>query len=321
MAPEDLDKLLEELAAVAAARPGVGVGVVGRSSATVRIVGFLAAHAKFSRLLGVYAPDLDPRDGQGDGYAPIERLATDRPEVIVVSEDDGKEALLLALAPHVAPGTRVMLGGYGHLAFRDPAFSAIVRDALVPSLANGYPNCLVHLYQCLRAAARLGLEGVVAEFGMFRGGTTMMLSRFVEQLGADWRVIGFDTFAGFPSPRSALDLYSHPDCVFLGEEEVRSHLRDRDVEVIAGDVVTTVGRLASEDVVLAFVDTDNFTSASAVLDVVTDRIVVGGSIVFDHWAGRRRHLYTVGERMAASRLVDDRRFLNLHDTGVFVRLA
>jgi O-methyltransferase len=72
----------------------------------------------------------------------------------------------------------------------------------VPSLANGYPNSLVHLYQCLANAARLGLSGAVAEFGMFKGGTTMFLSRVIKRLGASWPVIGFDTFGGFPPRRS-----------------------------------------------------------------------------------------------------------------------
>ena len=321
MAPEDLTKLLQELSCAIAERPGSRVAVVGRAQATAQIVGFVSAHSQLARFIGVYAPDGDQGADPVATYVPIERLRTDRPDLVVIAEDEGKEALLIALSGHVAPGTRILLGGYAHLDFHDPVFRSVVRDALVPSLANGYPNCLVHLYQCLRAAARLGLDGVVAEFGMYRGGTTMLLSRFIEVLGAQWKVIGFDTFNGFPSPRNALDLYAHPDCVFRGEAAVRNYLRDRNVEIIAGDVVSTVGRLAKENLVLAFIDTDNYTSASAILDVITDRVAVGGAIVFDHWAGLRRHLYTVGERIAASRLVSDVRFLNLHDTGVFLKLV
>jgi O-methyltransferase len=319
---EHLAKLLEELAGELARRPEARVAVVGRTPTTIRILGFLCAHGLRDNLTGLYAPDVDPGTPPvAGGYAPLGRLEADRPDIVVVSEDAGKEAILTALAEHVASETRVLIGGYGHLAFRDPVFARIVRDALVPSLANGYPNCLIHLYQCLGSAARLGLEGVVVEFGMFRGGTTMLLSRFVEAFGADWKVIGFDTFDGFPPPRSVLDLYAHPDCVFLDESAARGYLQGRDVEIVAGDVVDTVVRLASERIVLAFVDTDNHASASAILDVVADRVVVGGAIVFDHWAGRDRHLYTVGERIAAARLVDDRRYFNLHDTGVFLRVA
>lgn len=80
----------------------------------------------------------------------------------------------------------VIVAGYGHLGFRDRVFEDERAQLLVPSLANGYPNSLVHLYQCLANAARLGLSGVVAEFGMFKGGTTMFLSRIIERLGAKW---------------------------------------------------------------------------------------------------------------------------------------
>ncbi|MEE7492242.1 hypothetical protein MOTC310_17870 [Methylobacterium oryzae] len=322
MTPADLTKVLDELAEALALRPGARVGVVGRSAATSKVIGFLSSLGAYSRMTGLYAPDGDDAAGPAEsGYVPFERLAADRPDMVVVADDAGKEALLMAMVPHLDPGTRIFLGGYGHLGFRDAVFARIVRDALVPSLANGYPNCQIHLYQCLRSAARLGLKGVVAEFGMFRGGTTMLLSRFVEALGMDWKVIGFDTFNGFPPSRSILDLYRHPDCVFLDESAARRYLEGRNVEIVAGDVVETVGRLATEEVVLAFVDTDNHASASAILDVIADRVAVGGAIVFDHWAGRDRFLYTVGERIAASRLVDDRRYFNLHDTGVFPRVV
>jgi len=179
---------------------------------------------------------------------------------------------------------------------------------------------LIHIYQCLKNAARLDLNGVVAEFGMFKGGTTMLISRFIEALGRHWMVYGFDTFDGFPTPRSPLDMYSHPDCVYLDLSTVKRFFQGRNVEIIPGDLVETAHVLADKDIVLGFIDTDNYTSASRVLDVITDRIVIGGSIVFDHFTGRDRFLYTLGERLAAKRLLDDSRYLNLHDTGVFIRM-
>ena len=116
-------------------------------------------------------------------------------------------------------------------------------------------------------------------------------------------------------------MYYHPDCVYLNEAMVKRVFEGRNVEVVPGDVVETVKRLQAEDIVLAFVDTDNFTSASAVVSVIADRVVVGGAIVFDHWTGRDRHLFTIGERIAAKRLAADERYFNLHDTGVFLRMS
>ena len=308
-----MEKLQDDLLAALVHAPDARVAVVGRTVAALKIKACLSAHGFDRNLSGIYCPE------SGGPFAPIDELAGAGADIVVVAEDAGKERLLDEVADRVAPGARVLIAGYGHFAFADDAFGRIVRDALVPSLANGYPDCLVHLFQCLRRAAQLGLRGVVAEFGMFRGGTTMLLSRFVEEFGQDWKVLGFDTFDGFPPPRSPLDMYAHPDCVFRDEEAVRRNLAGRNVEIVVGDVADTAARLAGEDVVLAFVDTDNYTSAMRVVDIVADRVVVGGSVVFDHWTGAGRHLRTVGERMAARRLADDPRYFNLHGTGVFLR--
>jgi O-methyltransferase len=159
------------------------------------------------------------------------------------------------------------------------------------------------------------------EFGMFKGGTTLLIHNFIKELGANWKVLGFDTFNGFPDRRNILDMYNHPDCVFPDQQMVERVFAPLDVEVVSGDVVDTVEKLADRDIVLAFVDTDNYTSASKILDVISDRVVVGGAIVFDHFTGRDRHLYTIGERIAAKRLLGDERFFNLHDTGVFLRTS
>jgi hypothetical protein len=95
-------------------------------------------------------------------------MAAARHDVIVVASDDQKEELLEAAMPFILGTPKVIVSGYGHLQFRDPLFNGELAQLLVPSFANGYPNTLTHLYQCLANGARLGLEGVVAEFGMFK---------------------------------------------------------------------------------------------------------------------------------------------------------
>jgi hypothetical protein len=240
-------------------------------------------------------------------------------DLLVVAADAEKEDLLLAALPHIKDTPKVIVAGYGHLEFRDELFHEELSRLLVPSLANGYPNTLTHLYQCLANAARLGIDGVVAEFGMFKGGTTMFLSRIVEKLGMNWLVIGFDTFRGFPPRRSPLDMYDHPDCAFTDLPAVKRYLDGRNIEIVVGDIVETCSRLDNEELVLSFIDTDNYNSATAALGVVQDRTVVGGAIVFDHFTGVDRFRYTLGERIAGSVLLEDSRYFHLHDTGVFYR--
>ena len=316
MNTDDLAKLKGKLRDEVVARPpGAKVALVGWTPAAIELSGD-PVFSMGATLVGVFAP------GQPAGHAYIKALdevARDKPDIVVIADDAGKEPLLEALAAVLPAETKLLIGGFSHFAFHDEIFDRVRRELFIPSFANGYQYSLVHIYQCLQNSHRQGLKGVVAEFGMFKGGTTMLISRFIEEMGADWKVFGFDTFDGFPPKRSALDMYAHPDCVFLDVDLVKAVFAGRNVEVVEGDVVQTVSLLQDQDLVLSFVDTDNFSSANAIIRVIADRTVVGGSIVFDHWTGHDRHLDTIGERIAAKALAADERYFNLHGTGVFLR--
>ncbi len=313
-----IEKLAQELVA---RREPASLAIVGKTAAALELTAALNGLGLGPALLGVYAENGTGVEAHGlrDAF-PMSQLRRDAPDMVLIASDERKEDLIAAAVPYLDPSTKILIGGFKHFRFSDALFDRETLNPLIPSFANGYPNSLVHIFQCLQLASRLKLDGVVAEFGMFKGGTTMLLSRFIEGLGQHWRVYGFDTFDGFPPPRSPLDMYAHPDCVYLDLDAVRRVFATRDVEIVPGDVVMTVQCLRDKDVVLAFVDTDNYTSAKAILEVIKDRVVVGGAFVFDHLTGRDRHLYTLGERFAAKMLLSDDRFFNLHDTGVFLRL-
>jgi O-methyltransferase len=320
MRDEDYAKLLEDTQHELLASGGP-VGVLGLTPVALRLLASLASAGLDRAVTALYTP-------LGDDHSvppltvPVRQLAAlseTEHQILVVAADEEKEDLLLGALPHIVGMPKVIIAGYGHLEFRDRAFEEERAQLLLPSLANGYQHALVHLYQCLANAARLGLSGTVAEFGMFKGGTTMFLSRVIERLGVTWPVIGFDTFGGFPPRRSPLDMYDHPDCVFTDLAAVRRYLDGRNIEIVAGDIAETCRRLEGEDLVLTFIDADYYTPASAALEVVRDRTVPGGAIVFDHFTGTDRFRYTLGERIAAQTLVDDPRWFNLHGTGVFYR--
>ncbi|MEG0938970.1 MAG: class I SAM-dependent methyltransferase [Comamonas sp.] len=314
MQPADLSRLKQKLIdAIIVGGPGLRVAIVGWSEAAFELAAMPIFQTGAAALEGFFAPH------PGGLVRSLEELHSAAPHVIVIAQDAEKEPLLEAVALLVTPETKLLVGGYAHFEFADDAYERARRNSYITSLANGYPNCLVHIFQCLKNAHRRELKGVVAEFGMFKGGTTMLISKFIEELGASWKVFGFDTFGGFPQRRSPLDMYSHPDCVFTDEGIVRAVFNERNVEIIAGDVVETVSRLEDEKLVLSFVDTDNFTSARAILEVIADRTQVGGAIIFDHWAGTNMFIDTIGERIAAKVLSVDPRYFNLHGTGVFLR--
>jgi hypothetical protein len=314
---DDFAKLTEDLEA-ALLGDAATAAILGATPTALRLLARLAATGLDSCVCGIYT-DQPPAATLRVPVRAFQELRHDPVDVLVVADDEDKETLLRAALPFVSGVAKVIVAGYGHLAYRDTVYRRELAGLLVPSLANGYPNTLAHLHQCLTNAARLGLRGVVAEFGMFKGGTTMFLSRVIERLGADWPVIGFDTFDGFPPRRSPLDMYDHPDCVFTDLDAVRRYLTGRAVEIVPGDIVTTAARLADEDLVCTFIDTDNYSPARAAIEFVQDRTLVGGAIVFDHLTGVDRFRYTLGERMAALPLLDDPRYFHLHGTGVFYR--
>lgn len=322
MRPEDFQKLYEDLLKEILAG-AQSVAILGFTATALELIGRLSA-------CGVAAPisaiiDTHPRQlATTAGIIPVITYSDASQyvfDVIVVAADKDKEDRLNLLVPHINKWAKVLVSGYGHYEYRNPIFARVLRKLRVPSLANGYENSLVHLFQCLENAARLQLEGVVAEFGTYKGGTTLFLSFAIEELRARWPVIGFDSFSGFPIPQTILDMYNHPDCVYTEIGEVRRDLEGRGIEVVVGDIASTCQRLKDESVVLSFLDTDNYTPAAAAIDILKEQTVVGGAIVFDHFTGRDRFRYTLGERMAGRKLLEDSRYFNLHGTGVFLRLA
>lgn len=243
---------------------------------------------------------------------------------LVVADDQDKRELLNAYeasAPTGPPFPRVILSGIAHLNFRDELYDELNAPALVPSYATGYPFTRVHIFQHLQAAAANGLSGAIVELGAFKGGTTAWLAGVADRLHLDGPVLAFDSWDGFPPRRSLLDMYEHPRCVFKDIESVRAYLEPRGVELVLGDIADTApARLANTPVLLAFVDTDNFSPAFAALQTLRDNVVAGGAIVFDHYTTTEDYIYTLGERIAGQRALVDHGFMQVHGTGIFVRL-
>lgn len=299
------------------------VALIGLTPPALDVTAVLAERGLGATVVGIF----DPRkpDSWIDLTRPWADLAGLRPNIIVICADAEKEDLLRETAHALgdrAPLPEVVLAGTAHLEFRDPVYDALDAPALVPSYATGYLHTRVHLYQCLQAAAANGLQGAIVEFGSFKGGTTAWLARTASHLGLSGPVIAFDSWAGFPPRRSLLDLYEHPRCVFDDLDGVRGHLERLDVELVVGDITETAAtRLDDEPILLAFVDSDNYSPARAALRAVLPNLVRGGAVVFDHFHTTGDYVMTVGERMASQDILSGAGLLQIHGSGVFVRIA
>jgi O-methyltransferase len=339
--PGTLDAVRDEVDEMDTGRPGTGSRpelvarvlerVTSHGSRAIALLGFtpaalavkrsLTAAGLADRILGIF----DDRQEARPHARPLADLAALDHDLVVVAADAEKADTLLAYRSAVgerAQRPEVVIAGTGHLAFRDPDYERLNAPALVPSYATGSAHTREHLYQCLKASARAGLRGAIVEFGAFKGGTTAWLARVADDLGLEGcRVIGLDSWAGFPPRRSVLDLYEHPRCVFTDLDAVRAYVEPFGGELIAGDISDTYTALTGEPILLAFFDTDNYSPARAALELCVRQLVVGGSIVFDHVATTANYVDTLGERIAAYEVLDPAPFLHLHGTGVFTKLV
>jgi O-methyltransferase len=317
-----VESLLADTLAAVTLRRRRSLALLGYTELCHQLLAALSTHGCEALITGVYDPRLE-RQGASIGQhtvAPIEAALDQGVDLVCVCADSDKEDLLRAyaeLAPEPLP--EVVLEGTGHFTFRDPLFASLTEKKLVKSTATGSPHTLTHLYQCLRHATAVGVSGAIAEFGMYKGGTTVMLAKMAAALGLSSKVIGFDAFTGFPPRRSLLDLYADPVCEFTNLDEVRRYCEPYGIEIVAGDINETHRRLETEPLLLSFFDTDNYSPTRAALPLCIEQTVIGGSIVFDHVYSLEEFRYTLGERMAAHELLDRSGFFHLHGTGVFTR--
>jgi O-methyltransferase len=318
------DSLLADTLAAISLRRRRSLALLGYSELCHQLFAGLATHGCESLITGVYDPRPE-RHGATLGQhtvAPIEAALAHDVDLICVCADSDKEYLLGAYAKVAQePFPEVVLAGAAHFMFRDPLFASLTEKKLVKSTATGSPNTLIHLYQCLRNAGKLGARGTIVEFGMYKGGTTVMLAKMAAALNLDSRVIGFDAFTGFPTRRSPLDLYADPVCEFTNLDEVRRYCDPYGIEIAAGDINETYRRLEGEPLLLSFFDTDNYSPTKAALPLCIEQTVNGGSIVFDHVCSVEEFRYTLGERMAAYELLSESGFFHLHGTGVFTKIS
>ncbi|HEX4519559.1 MAG TPA: class I SAM-dependent methyltransferase [Gaiellaceae bacterium] len=317
------DSLLADTLAAITLRNRRSIALLGYTELCHQFFAAMAAHGCEGLITGVYDPRPDRQGANIGGFA-VASLQAARDVVIdlvCVCADADKEDLLRAYV-ELIPGTLpdVVLAGDSHFTFRDPLFASLTEKKLVRSTATGSPHTLIHLYECLRNAARLGARGAIVEFGMYKGGTTVMLAKMASTLGLETRVIGFDAFTGFPMRRSLLDLYADPVCEFTNVDEVQRYCAPYGIEIVAGDISETYRRLESEHLMLSFFDTDNYSPTKAALPLCIERTIPGGSIVFDHVYSSNEFRYTLGERMAAYEMLADSGFFHLYGTGVFTRI-
>ena len=204
---------------------------------------------------------------------------------------------LLRLLETVDPGTAFVGEGIATW-FKSTPFS---EDPLFITLAEKHAHLLPvaawhwNLQTVLWATqSTLRLDGEFVELGVFKGHTTAFVAEYLgfQNLPKTWYL--YDTFEGIPEDQ--LDTgWSDNNVAAYSEsfdfEEVRERFAPYpNIRIIKGRVPEILAEESPQKIAFLHMDLNNATAEVQALDVLYDRIVPGGIIVFDDyvWSVSRR---------------------------------
>lgn len=172
------------------------------------------------------------------------------------------------------------------------------------------------MWQSVKYICENDIAGAVIEFGVWRGGISMIARTAMVQFKKDLDQFLFDTFEGMPNPseldielssnKYALNLLRATkkkekrngdydiwclagiDDVKVGMEKIGSD--SRKINYIQGDVLDTVPSSLPESIAICRIDTDWYESTAHLLKHCWPRIVHGGVLIlddYDYWKGAR----------------------------------
>jgi hypothetical protein len=183
---------------------------------------------------------------------------------------------------------------------------------------------LAELYQHV-----IGVHGAIFELGVRWGQNLALLMNLrgaLEPFNVSRRIVGFDTFAGFPSTApedggvqagayAVTDGYEQHLGVVLDAHRRMSPLHQLDrVELVKGDAVQTVPayleRHPETVVALAYFDFDIYEPTRACLEAIRPHLTQGSVVVFDELA----HATFPGETIAVREVLGLDRYAIRHSS-------
>jgi glycosyltransferase involved in cell wall biosynthesis len=287
---------------VADGETGFVVTTVGEMTAAVERLGELDPHAMRARVQQRFSAE-----AMVEGYERVYTAALasvgprKRTSATQPAPPRSKESNAMAIRSFQSPEEAT---AYARLT-QGLKTSPIAESELIANLplyldrsALGHVLFMNELYQLI-----LGVHGIIVEFGTRWGRNLALLTELrnlYEPRNAARRIVGFDTFAGFPSiaPEDgaaagvAVGAYSVAPGYETTLSELmsahekfgfRSHIEK--FELVKGDVVETLHpyleRHPETVIAMAYFDLDLFTPTSVALELVKERLVSGSVVAFD----------------------------------------
>lgn len=189
----------------------------------------------------------------------------------------------------------------------DPAFLSIYKS-IQPYTMVGIERCYA-LYQSVKYIVSANIPGDFVECGVWKGGSSMLMTLTLQQLGVSNRNIWlYDTFSGMTKPgeedgetekKEWEKLQTGEDqsnwCLAL-EDEVAANLRlirypDTQLHFVKGKVEETIPGKIPDQIALLRLDTDWYASTRHELIHLYPRLQKNGVLLLDdygYWQGSRK---------------------------------
>ena len=273
------------------------------------------------RISGFYDPiNLNSSiDISGFSRLQLEDLKLQAIDNVIITYDKEKELVLQELNLIGLKSNKIWIYGDKNYDFEDQLFDEIKSSLHVKSIAAGYPEMLIHIFQSILYIENNNIPGDILEFGTFRAGTTVFIGKLLKKLGSRRQIISYDTFDGFPEKKNLLDIFDDRKYINSDFQTVVNYCKGYNIELIRGDIIETIREFKSKPIALSFFDTDNYSATKMALEKVYPHISKNGILAFDHYYSKEWG-NTVGERIAAKEYFKNKNVFNLHGNGIFIKI-
>lgn len=167
---------------------------------------------------------------------------------------------------------------------KDLQFLDTYNDVSKHSLVDIYR--MYELWTLVEESAKLE-EGSFLEIGVWKGGTSALIAKKIQDLGLKQKLFACDTFSGVVKVTEK-DLYykggEHNDTNFEHVQNLFMELKLNNITILKGIFPDETGEfLQNEKFRFCHIDVDIYESAKDILEWIWDKTVLGGIIIFDDY--------------------------------------
>lgn len=199
----------------------------------------------------------------------------------------------MAISPHIPTKfswfdklyVNFILSGYEKNIINEIVF--LIKHRKEIDSRTGFPE-LAFIIKSLQGIENI--DGEVIELGTYYGGTTLMLSRILNQMNSNKKIFACDTFNGFPYkdkfvPKALVSEFDDEINISQLQNKFKKfNVADR-IVIIKGKFEDTLyQKLNDKKFSFAFIDCDLYDSGKFALDFVYPRIVKNGIIIIHDYA-------------------------------------